>query len=120
MTMLLLVEDDDDVREALADVLREAGYDVAWAADGAEAIRALRSGLRPDAILLDLMMPVMDGFQFRAEQRSDPALARIPVILISADRALERDAKALEVAAQLAKPAAVADLLATIARVAVH
>ncbi len=118
MTMVLLVEDDGDVREALADVLREHGYDVAWAADGAEAIRALRSGLRPAAILLDLMMPVMDGFQFRAEQRSDPALARIPVIVVSADRAIDRDAAALGAAAKLAKPARVDDLLATVARVA--
>jgi CheY-like chemotaxis protein len=117
MKTLLLVEDDDDVREALADVLREAGYVVARAADGAEAICALRSGLRPSAILLDLMMPVMDGFQFRAEQRRDPELARIPVILVSADRTLDRDARALDVAARLAKPAQVEDLLATVAHV---
>ena len=118
MKTILLVEDDDDVREALADVLREAGYDVAWAADGAEAMRALRGGLRPSAILLDLMMPVMDGFQFRAEQESDPALAPIPVIVVSADGRLDRDAAALHAAAMLAKPAEVDDLLATVARVA--
>jgi CheY-like chemotaxis protein len=118
MTMLLLVEDDGDVREALASVLREAGYEVVRAADGAEAIRALRSGLRPSAILLDLTMPVMDGFQFRAEQRGDPALAHIPVILISAERALDRDARTLGVAARIAKPAQVEDLLAIVARVA--
>jgi CheY-like chemotaxis protein len=118
MTMILLVEDDDDVREAVAEVLREHGYDVAWAADGAEAMRALRSGLRPSAILLDLMMPVMDGFAFRAEQRSDPALAPIPVIVVSAGRSLERDACALGAAARIEKPARVEDLLATIARVA--
>jgi CheY-like chemotaxis protein len=118
VTTILLVEDDADVREALADVLQDAGYDVARAADGAEGIRALRAGLRPAAIVLDLMMPVMDGFQFRAEQRSDPDLARIPVILVSADRALDRDASAMGVAARLAKPAQVDDLLATIAQVA--
>ena len=118
MSMILVVEDDDDVREALADVLREAGYDVARAVDGAEAIRALRSGLRPSAILLDLMMPVMDGFQFRDEQRSDPALAPIPVIVVSADRALDQEAAALGAAARIAKPAEVEDLLATVARVA--
>lgn len=115
---ILLVEDDDDVREALADVLRDAGYDVAWAADGAEAIRLLRAGLRPAAIVLDLMMPVMNGFQFRAEQLSDPDLARIPVILVSADRSLDRDARAMDVAARVTKPAQVEDLLATIAQVA--
>jgi CheY-like chemotaxis protein len=118
MTMLLVVEDDDDVREALADVLRDAGYDVAWAADGAEAIRALRSGLRPSAILLDLMMPVMDGFEFRAEQRGDPALSSIPVIVVSADRFLEQDGRSLGAAASLAKPPQVPELLATVARVA--
>jgi CheY-like chemotaxis protein len=118
MTMILVVEDDGDVREALADVLRQHGYDVAWAADGAEAIRALRSGLRPSAIVLDVMMPVMDGLEFRAEQRSDPALACIPVIVITADRAIGRNAAALDAAATLAKPAAVSDLLAAVARVA--
>ncbi len=118
MSMVLVIEDDDDVREALADVLREAGYDVAWAADGAEAIRALRSGLRPSAILLDLMMPVMDGFAFRAEQRSDPALEAIPVIVVSADRFLDRDAGALGAAASVAKPTEPGVLLSTVARVA--
>ncbi len=118
MTMLLVIEDDDDVREALADVLRDAGYDVAWAADGAEAIRALRSGLRPSAILLDLMMPVMDGYECRAEQRGDPALASIPVIVVSADRFVERDGRAVGAAAAIAKPPAGPALLATVARVA--
>jgi CheY-like chemotaxis protein len=116
--LLLVVEDDHDVREALTQLLRDAGYDVAWAVDGEEALRALRRGLQPAAILLDLMMPVMDGFEFRANQRSDPALAAIPVILMTADRAVAPEVRALDVAALLAKPARVDDLLDVVARVA--
>jgi len=116
--LLLVVEDDHDVREALTELLREAGYAVAWAPDGDEALRALSAGLRPAAILLDLMMPVMDGFEFRARQRSDPALAAIPVILMTADRTVDAEARALEVAARVTKPARVDDLLDVVARIA--
>lgn len=116
--LLLVVEDDHDVREALTEVLRDAGYAVSWAPDGREAMRALRGGLRPAAILLDLMMPGMDGFEFRAAQRSDPALAAIPVILLTADRAIDGDALALGAAGRVSKPARVDDVLAVVARVA--
>ena len=115
--VLFVVEDDHDVREALTQLLRDAGYHVEWAVDGEEALRALRLGLRPAAILLDLMMPVMDGFEFRARQRSDPAIAAIPVILMTADRAVAPEVRTLDVAALLAKPARVADLLDVVARV---
>jgi CheY-like chemotaxis protein len=115
--LLLLVEDDADVRESLGEVLRDAGYAVAWAANGADALRALRSGLRPAAILLDLMMPGVDGFEFRAAQRGDPAIAAIPVIVLSADRAIDQDARILGAAGHLPKPARVADVLAVVDRV---
>lgn len=116
--LLLVVEDDRDVRDAMVDVLRDAGYQVAWAPEGAEAIRVLREGLRPAAILLDLMMPGMNGFQFRAEQQRDPALAAIPVILLTAARALERDVALLQASAQVPKPSRTEELLAAISRVA--
>jgi CheY-like chemotaxis protein len=116
--LLLLVEDDPDVREALSDVLRDAGYALSWAADGFEAIRILRAGARPAAILLDLMMPGMNGFDFRAAQRADPDIAHIPVILVTAMRGGERAAISLEAAAFVPKPARVDELLAAVSRVA--
>jgi CheY-like chemotaxis protein len=76
-------------------VLRYEGYSVAAAANGREAIDHLRERGRPCVILLDLMMPIMDGWQFRAEQLRDPGLAPIPVIVISAGADIERKASSL-------------------------
>ena len=115
--LLLVVEDDDDVREALMSVLSDAGYGTTWAGDGVAAMDALHSGLKPAAILLDLMMTRMNGFEFRAEQQADPAFADIPVIVLTAARAAERAASTLRVAACLPKPAGVDDLLAVVSRV---
>src|SRR5690242_7123757 len=82
---LLVVEDDADVREALIEVLADHGYFALAAANGREALEILRAeGPRPSVILLDIMMPVMDGQQFRAAQLEDPELAAIPVIVLSA------------------------------------
>jgi CheY-like chemotaxis protein len=83
---ILIVEDDRDVREALAEVLDGQGYEAVAAANGAEAIAELRASApeRPCLILLDVMMPVMDGWQFRAATSADPELARIPVVVITA------------------------------------
>jgi two-component system response regulator MprA len=101
---ILVVEDDTDVREALVEALAEHGYDVTSAADGREALAALRAGARPGLILLDLMMPRMNGTEFRAAQRRDAALARIPVVLLSADALVAEKAAALEVASYVRKP----------------
>jgi CheY-like chemotaxis protein len=81
---ILVVDDDADCRESLQLVLEDAGYAVAIAGDGREALQALESGPRPAAILLDLMMPVMDGKEFLAEIKRRPAFAAIPVIIVSA------------------------------------
>jgi CheY-like chemotaxis protein len=83
---VLIVEDDADIRETLAELLATAGYDTAQAANGREALDQARRA-PPDLIVLDLMMPVMDGWQFRSAQRRDPALAPIPVIVVSASGA---------------------------------
>jgi CheY-like chemotaxis protein len=80
---VLLVEDDDDLREALADALTERGHDVVMAADGLDGLRKLRDA-GPDVVVLDLMMPQLDGWQFRIAQRGDPMLATTPVVAISA------------------------------------
>jgi CheY-like chemotaxis protein len=81
---VLLVEDDAAIAGALGEALREEGVDVATAQNGREALQVLRGGLRPSAILLDLMMPVMDGWDFRQEQLRDPDLREIPVIVVTA------------------------------------
>jgi CheY-like chemotaxis protein len=81
---VLVVEDDAPIREALCAVLRDDGYAVAEAGDGQEALEFLRTHPTPRVILLDLMMPVMDGWTFLREQAADPALAGIPVVVITA------------------------------------
>jgi two-component system cell cycle sensor histidine kinase/response regulator CckA len=82
---VLVVEDDADLRDLLSDLLRTDGFHVAVASDGSEGLRSLRQGPPPDLILLDLIMPVKDGWEFRIEQKLDPAIAMIPVMAMSAD-----------------------------------
>jgi CheY-like chemotaxis protein len=84
MATVLLVEDNVDVREMMATALELDGHCVRTAANGWEALRLLESGVHPCVILLDLMMPVMDGWAFGAELENKPALAAIPVIVVSA------------------------------------
>jgi CheY-like chemotaxis protein len=81
---VLIIDDDSNSREALAELLADEGYVVAAAANGAEGLAYLRSGQPAHVILLDLMMPGVDGWDFRAEQKRDAALAQIPVIVMSA------------------------------------
>ena len=84
---LLIVDDDDAIRESLGEALAEDGFEVVLAANGREALDLLRSNPRPSALLLDLMMPVMNGWEFRREQLNDPLLRDIPVLVISASGA---------------------------------
>lgn len=88
--VVLVVDDDESIRESLADLLGDEGYRVQTATNGAEALSLLRppAQLRPCVILLDLMMPIMNGQEFYAEQQSDPSLATIPIVVISADKNL--------------------------------
>lgn len=82
---ILLVEDDEIVRRAIQMVLEWEGYHVQCANNGQEALDVLRSGhTQPCLILLDIMMPVLDGEQFRQQQLRDPSIASIPVIVVSA------------------------------------
>ncbi|MCC6556244.1 MAG: response regulator [Polyangiaceae bacterium] len=112
---ILVVDDDQDIRETLTELLQEEGYSVARASHGREALAMLREGSNPSLILLDLMMPIMDGWQFRAEQQSDPALASIPVVVISAMGKDEKIA-ALGAAQLLKKPIRLEQLLDAVAR----
>lgn len=81
---VLIVEDDDGAREALSDCLEMEGITVASARNGREALDYLHSSKRPRVILLDLYMPVMTGWEFRAAQKSDAAIADIPVVVVTA------------------------------------
>ncbi|HXU03537.1 MAG TPA: response regulator [Polyangia bacterium] len=82
--IVLVVDDDVDILQSVAELLVDEGYDVATASDGRAALEQMRRGLRPDVILLDLMMPGMNGWDFRAEQMQDDNLKGIPVIVITA------------------------------------
>jgi len=81
---VLIVEDDADLREMMAQLLSLEGYRTETAANGRDALQYLASGHRPDLILLDLMMPVMDGWEFRRRQVEDPTIAEVPVVVLSA------------------------------------
>jgi CheY-like chemotaxis protein len=108
--LLFVVEDDDSARRALADILRLEGFEVVSAPNGKKALEYLHhSSTPPCLIILDLAMPEMDGWQFRAEQQKDPTLARIPVIVMTAFTNAEIDADAV-----LQKPLDLERLLDTI------
>jgi CheY-like chemotaxis protein len=81
---VLVVEDEVDIRDMMVAILESEGYSVTAASDGAEALAQLKAGSRPCIILLDLMMPVMDGWTFCQETGKDPALAGIPIVVVSA------------------------------------
>lgn len=112
---LLIIEDDDAIAESLADVFSARGYQVALARNGQEALDRVRStGLRPDAILLDLLMPVMDGFEFLRVRSHEPLVATAPVIVITAQPRAGRSAD--DTYAQFEKPLPLRPLLDTVER----
>lgn len=112
---VLVVEDDETIRETLVELLVEYGYAAESAADGREALEKLaESSTAPCLILLDLMMPGMDGREFRERQLCDPALSEIPVVVISAYRDLRTLAGELRPVAMLKKPLRLADLLGVV------
>ncbi len=92
---ILVVEDDTDIRDAMAKILEKNGFTVIGACDGEDALEKLRAGARPCLILLDIYMPRKDGWEFRAEQVQDPDLSGIPTIAYSADDSIEDRALAL-------------------------
>ena len=115
---ILLIEDDADMRDALAVLLEYQGYRVTTACNGKEGLQCLKTMERPCLILLDLMMPVMDGWQFRRHQAASRELSQIPVIVVSAagkDRIAEIDANAY-----LTKPLDLDQLLARVSEYCSH
>ena len=113
----MVVEDDADIADAVATTLEDNGYAVVVAANGQEALDKLRAGAsRPSLILLDLMMPVMDGWQFRAAQAADPTLSDIPVILLSAHVDVRAAAGRIAAVGWLKKPMDLRDLLTAVER----
>ena len=114
---VLIVEDDDDIRESLIELLEEEGYVVEGVRDGAEALRNLKAAKTlPGLIILDIMMPGMNGFEFRQAQEADPSLAHIPVVVMTADAHAE--AKKLKLGAQalLKKPLQIEELIRIVER----
>jgi two-component system NtrC family sensor kinase len=113
---ILVVEDDPGIRRSMQDTLEDEGFDVVTSNDGKAALETLRSSvIAPDVVLLDLMMPVMDGWEFRTEQLRDPTLKEIPVIAISADGSPR--ATAIHADAYLPKPVRTSELLSVMNRV---
>jgi CheY-like chemotaxis protein len=106
---VLVVDDDDAIREVLAEVLRDEGYRVAAAGNGEQALRELREHGNPDLMLLDLMMPVMSGWELLEILQGNTDLSHIPVVIVSA-------MSAPGVCEHLAKPIDLERLLATVSR----
>lgn len=113
---ILVIDDDDDLRETVCMLLKLAGYDVTAAANGREALDLLESAEVPNLILLDLMMPLMDGWQFRAEQKKRAKLANLPVLLLTASRNLGKLPIDVDAKDILLKPFASEDLLGAVRR----
>jgi CheY-like chemotaxis protein len=114
---VLIVEDDLDIRETIAQILQDEGYRVRVAGNGREALERLREGAPPPSvILLDLMMPIMSGWQFRKEQEIDPKLSGIPVVVLTADGRIQEKARSIAASAYLQKPIDLESLLDTVER----
>jgi CheY-like chemotaxis protein len=114
--LILVVEDDPDVSEAMVALLEEAGYRVLPALDGAAGLRLLRERPEVALILLDLTMPRMSASQFRSEQRRDGAVAGVPVVLMSAGLEVGKQAELLGALAYVCKPFRAEALLEVVAR----
>ncbi len=114
--LILIVEDDRDLSRLVSEVLESAGYRTAIANNGHEALQQLQIN-PPALILLDMMMPGMDGWQFREEQRKIPAVADIPVVTVTADGDARAKAAAIQAVGYVAKPISIDSLLDEVERI---
>lgn len=113
---ILVVDDDDAIRESFIDVLADEGYEVLGLPNGKEALDHLTtSQVLPHLVLLDLLMPVMDGIEFRRAQLAISRLADVPTVVLSANAQLKEKVAPLNVAAFLKKPVDLERLLTLIA-----
>ncbi|HEX5938970.1 MAG TPA: response regulator [Dehalococcoidia bacterium] len=110
---VLVVEDDERIQRLVELVLRGEGYCVLQASDGRRALELLDRE-KPDLVILDLMLPLLDGWTLREKMRQQPATAEIPVILMSAVRNLRETARQLQVADYLSKPFEIDDLVRSV------
>jgi CheY-like chemotaxis protein len=108
---ILVVDDDPDIRDSLTEILGDEGYRVTGVGNGREALAYLTAQTRPSLILLDMMMPEMDGWRFRVEQQKNPDFAGIPVVILSAHGNVREAALALGAADYLRKPLRIESLL---------
>jgi CheY-like chemotaxis protein len=114
---IFIIEDDKSIRENLQELLETAGYSVETASNGREALNKLSvSSQLPSLIILDLMMPIMDGYQFRKEQEIDPKLSLIPVVITTAGGNIESKVFRLGAKAYFKKPFDIDDVLNTVKR----
>jgi CheY-like chemotaxis protein len=116
---VMIVEDDRDVRETIAEILQDNDYVAVGAANGAEALAELRGSTevdRPGLILLDMMMPIMDGWELREALTADESLRDIPVVVLTAHASAPDVAARLNAAGYLRKPVSLRTLLDTVAR----
>ena len=115
---IFVVEDEEMIRESIVEFLGDNGYDAVGAAHGREALDKLAASSDPPPclILLDLMMPVMDGRAFREQQLQDPDLAEIPIVVFSAYRDVAKTAGELHAVGHLPKPLKLEELLRMIRR----
>lgn len=111
---ILLIDDHEDIRDGLEVVLRQEGYGVETAANGREALDRLRAGFRPCIIMMDLMMPIMTGYEFRKEQLTYPELKDIPLIVYSGVTNMRDSAPQLQAAAYAEKPMEVDRIIALV------
>lgn len=111
---ILVVDDDPDLRETLGELLVEEGYETRLFENGRTALEFLRNADHPRLILLDLMMPVMNGWQFREEQLRDADLREIPVVVMTASRGL--DAAPITATEILYKPIGLGELIEAVER----
>jgi two-component system chemotaxis response regulator CheY len=101
---ILVVDDDPDVRDAVTDILVDEGYGVTGVSSGREALQHLQAHMRPSLILLDMMMPEMDGWLLRQELKKSPELAAIPIVILSGHGDVRDAALALGAVDYLRKP----------------
>src|ERR1039457_3342578 len=109
---ILVVEDDRDIQTVVVQLLESEGFETICANNGREALQVLKDDTQnlPDLIILDLMMPIMDGFEFREEQKRDPRIANVPIVIMSADGNVEPKKHKIDAKAYIKKPLDIDDL----------